>query len=374
MAKKLKKLAPGIYEDQYSIRAIVNIAAGRKEKRFDFGTSLLEIRRWRNETKTKLERMNPQRRAGVIPRGTFSSEMKRHLKTLTISSWKSRRSELRAWEKQFGTVRRRNVTTDHVKRALKAWVDAGVPAKTIQNRVRALTAMYHDLDGRDAWTPADGVAYPKPSRRLPDYVPPQTIVAVEQNLRAKEDAGTLDPKWRARYMVLNACGARPVHVKRATKTDVDLKQRVWNITSAKGGEPIRFPLNDDQVAAWTRFIAVNAWGDWDDKEYATIIRAAGWPAHIRPYNAKHSFGQDLADAGIDRETIADLYGHTDTKTTRIYVPRSKLERAIAAVNGRLGWGSGSERATTNVGSSQDEPTKEQIAQALEVLRKVAQRP
>lgn len=362
----LKRLSTGIYKDAYSIRAIVNIAAGRKEKRFDFDHPLKDIKRWRNETKTKLERLHPQRRAGAIGRGTFTADLKRYIKTLAIASWKSTQSCLRAWAAEFGTKKRRRVVEQDLKKAIKKWTDAGVPPKTILNRVRAFTAMYHALDGKDAWTPADNLELTKARRRIPDYVAPETIIAIEQTLRAQEEAGALEPEWRARFMVLTACGARPVHLRLAKPEHVDLERRVWNVVGAKGGEAIPFPLNRDQVAAWTRFLEVNVWGEWDQTKYPKIVRAAGWPAAVRPYNAKHAFGQDLADRGIDRETIADLYGHTDTQTTRIYVPRSKLARASQAIDGRLGWG---KPAAADVGSENGAPSKEQIAQALEVLRR-----
>jgi site-specific recombinase XerD len=311
--KKFKKIATGVYQDQWGIRAVVDVAAGRKTKRFDRGTPLREIQRWRNQTKVKLEIKHPQRRPGVIGRGTFSSDVKRYLKHLTIASWKSRRSELRAWEAEFGRKKRRLLTSDHVRAVVKLWADKDVPPKTILNRVRALTAMYHALDGGDAWTPADGVRLPRVVKRKPIHVTVETIRDVEAKLREAGDA-----KMHARFMVLAATGARPVHLKRAKAIDVNISARLWNVPSAKGGEPVELWLNDDMLAAWDAFIAADAWGDFDATEYAKAVRAAGWPEGVPPYNAKHSFGRALGERGVDLETIRDWFGHTDTDTTRIY--------------------------------------------------------
>lgn len=337
-----KRLSTGIYQDDVSIRAIVSIAAGRKQKRFEHGTSIADIKRWRNEMRTKLERLHPQQRAGALGRGTFGADMKRYIEGLAIDSWKSRRSELRAWEKRFGAKKKRaRVTQDDARKTIKAWKDAGVPPKTILNRCRALTAMYYTLDGRDAWTPLDNVDIPKPPRTKPPFVPADRIVAVERTLHQQATAGTLKDgwKWRARYMVLNATGMRPVHVKRAEPEDVDLALRTWRMEGAKGGEPIEIFLNDEMMAAWEAFIDAKAWGTFDPSEYADIVRAAGWPAHVRPYAAKHSVGRELGERGVDLQTIADWYGHTDPKTTRIYVPvlNSQLKKASLLLNGRLGW-------------------------------------
>jgi site-specific recombinase XerD len=369
----VKKLSTGIYRDRYGIRAIVHIAAGRKEKRFDPDTPLHDIKRWRNEMKVKLERLHPQKKAGAIGRGTFSAAVRKHLKTLTIASWKSRRSELKAWEKRFGKVKRTRISSDHVRAAVKAWTDDGVPPKTVLNRIRALTAMYHDLDGPDAWTPADGVPLPKVSRRLPAHVSVAIIRAVENKLREQAD-----PKIHARYMVLTATGARPAHLKRAKPGDVDLKGRRWNVPAAKGGNPIELWLNDDMLAAWRAFVAANAWGDFDATEYAKAVRAAGWPADVPPYNAKHTLGRDLGEAGVDLETIADWYGHTDTKTTRIYtgVIASKLKAASEAINGRLGWGANSgpkrKKLAVSVGRLSTEARNTEIKRLLQRLSELSQ--
>ena len=69
--------------------------------------------------------------------------------------------------------------------------------------------------------------------------------------------------------------------------------------------------------------------------------------------AKHSFGQDLADAGIDVGAIADWFGHTDTKTTKVYTGGARLKRVSAAAEGRLGWGKTKKRAAVDVGNLGD---------------------
>ncbi len=293
-----------------------------------------EMKRWRNAMQVKLETLHPTKRAGAVKRGTFAADVARYLKTLAISSWASRRSELRAWIARLGLkLSRSRVTSDHVRAAIKRWTDDGVPPKTIQNRCRALSAMYKALDGPDAWTPLVGVQRPKVRTRKPLRVSIDTLRAVETRLRSG------DSKTHARYMVLVATGARPVHLKRAQPIDVDLEARRWSIPSAKDGEPIELWLNDDMIAAWHAFIAAEAWGDFKSDDYAKHLRAAGWPADVRPYNAKHTFGQELADLGISRETIGDWYGHSPrSDSTKVYTGSANLRRVSEAINGRLGWG------------------------------------
>lgn len=360
----MTRLSTGIYRDGTSLRAIVAIAAGRKEKRFPIGTSLKLVQRWRNTMKVKLETLHPHKRAGAIGKGSFAADVARYLKTLAIASWASRRSELRAWAKCFGKVRRNAVNEDHVKRAIKGWTDAGVPPKTIVNRLLALSAMYHALDGPHAWVPSADVPKPRVPKRTPLYVPVETLRAVELQLR------TGDAKTHARYMVLIATGARPVFVKRAQPHDVDLSQRTWNIQAAKDGEPIVLWLNDDMLTAWQAFLAAEAWGDFNSTDYAKALRAAGWPATVPPYNAKHTFGQDLANLGISRETIGDWYGHSPhSESTKIYTGTSNLRRVSQAMDGRLGWGAAkspaAESLALNLGNLSSDQRKQLIRQLLE---------
>lgn len=340
-------LPPGIYKAKKRYRVIVSIAAGRKEKSFPLGTGIKEMKRWRNTMRTKLETLHPTKRSGAVKRGTFAADMQRYLKTLTISSWASRRSELRAWSQRIGKLSRSRVTADHVKAALKAWSDAKVAPKTVRNRLKALSAMYLALDGPKAWVPSEDVQKPTLPKTQPREVPIETLIAVEQQLRAG------DPKTHGRYMVLIATGCRPVHLKRATVADVDLERRVWYAHAAKGGNPIALPLNDDMIAAWQAFIKAEAWGDFKSEDYAKQLRAAGWPADVRPYNAKHSFGIALGEAGVDMRVIADWFGQTKTDTARIYVPvlASRLKDASDRMNGRLGWG-GETRGNAGKGGDQ----------------------
>lgn len=140
-------------------------------------------------------------------------------------------------------------------------------------------------------------------------------------------------------------------------------------------------LNDEMLPAWKAFVAADAWGAWND--YARVLREAGWPANTRPYNAKHSFGKDLGERGVDFQTIADWYGHTNPKTARIYVPvlNSQLRRASELLNGHLGWaaadcqdtavnehsGSSEKILAVNVGSMSPEDRNTRIPKLLEEL-------
>lgn len=92
-------------------------------------------------------------------------------------------------------------------------------------------------------------------------------------------------------------------------------------------------------AAWRAFVDADAFGPFDTSRLAKILRRAGWPAEVRPYNAKHSIGIELAERGADMADIQAWFGHTSPGTTRIYTgqPLERVRRLAALVDGRLGW-------------------------------------
>jgi site-specific recombinase XerD len=228
--------------------------------------------------------------------------------------------------------------------ARSTWLAAGIAPKTVNHRVRALRHLYRLLDGSKASTPADDLERLKEPDANPQFVTVQQIRRVESRLT--------DPKTRARFMVLVATGMRPAQLRRAVRTDVNLRRRLWMVRPAKGGNPIPMALTRDMAAAWKAFIAADAWGKFDGSDYARALYAAGWPQKwtnvngakrrrntTRPYNAKHTVALTLANSDAEWEDIKDFFGHTDVKTTRIYTGMvlGRLKGTAAKLEGRLGW-------------------------------------
>ena len=69
------------------------------------------------------------------------------------------------------------------------------------------------------------------------------------------------------------------------------------------------------------------------KEYAGYIRLKKTKAHA--HNFRHLFCKMALENGLDISTVADLAGHTDLNTTRIYTRKTKKELldAIESIGG-----------------------------------------
>jgi integrase len=105
-------------------------------------------------------------------------------------------------------------------------------------------------------------------------------------------------------MVMAATGIRPSQLKRVQAEDSDFERRIWIVAGGKRGEPISRYLNGDMLTAWRLFVAVSAWGEYDSRSYARVLRTAGRPNGIRPYNVRHAIGQDLCEQGEDLKLVA----------------------------------------------------------------------
>lgn len=335
-----KRIARGIYDDRIGRSAIYRDAAGRqREVRFPPFTPVADIRQ-------EIDRRQKQQRRGAdkaAARGTLDAAiqawtpLEQHL-----ASWRERRAELRAWAALYGDRQLRLITAHDVRAAISQWATDGVSPKTIRNRLWTLRHLYHVILGHDAESPVDHVAPPAKVRQVITPVSAETVLAVYQRLLDFEQDGTLrDAKTRARFMVRAASGRRPIEIMRAKPEDVDLERRIWRVRDAKGGWSEGLYLHDDLLAAWRLYVDADAWGMWDTGSMARVLRRAGWPSSVRPYNLRHSVGIHLSEIGVDLADVAGYLGHKDVRTTReSYVPvlGSRMERVGGLLNGRLkGW-------------------------------------
>lgn len=335
-----RTLAPNIYEDGTGRAGIYRTPDGQAhEVRFPPGTGLALIRR---ELGKRKARASGSGRASTL-RGSLAAAvdqwepLEQH-----IASWKERRAELRAWVRELGTVPLGAITSQDIRRVIGTWTQTGVAPKTIRQRMWSLQHLYRVLYGPRVDTPLDEVPRPPKVRHIPTIIDPALILRVYANLLQMEADGLLrDGKTRARFMLRASTGKRPSEIMRAVPADVNLERREWRVRDGKGGWSEGLYLNDDMLAAWRVFIDADAWGPFNTGSFAEVLRHAGWPAGVRPYELRHNVGIALSDVGVDLADIAGVLGHKDLRTTRqTYVPirNARMQRASQLLEGRLsGW-------------------------------------
>jgi integrase len=337
------RLAKGIYRDKTGVAATVAIGTGpakqQREKRYPHGTPLKDIKQWQLDTAAAL-----REDVGVAKRGTLNADAKRYLRLATyLQNWSGVRAEVRAWTALYGSLHRSQITPAHVLEARVQWLAEGKAPKTVNDRVGRLRRLYRTLDAtpqrKKPPTPCDTVE-DLVVVEAPSVAPGAAlVVTVLKNLEVGEQRGTLrDAKTRARFLVMATTGKRPSEVMRTEPDDISLELRTWRVRNGKGGWGPGIYLNDDMQAAWRVFIAADAWGAFNTGSYGRVLRTAGWPAGLRPYNLRHAVGQAMQAAGVDLSDIQAHYGHKHISTTRRhYVPilDSRLESASRKIDHRL---------------------------------------
>jgi len=207
-----------------------------------------------------------------------------------------------------------------------------VAVRTVRHRCRLLREFL--LAEGLPTTAVDAAKIPAIEPGLPVGVEVETI-----RLVAKALAKTDWPDTYGRYLVLNTTGQRPTQLMRAQPSDVKLEARLWIVRSAKGAPAHTVTLNTDMVKAWRAFIKAHAWGVYDTSLHAKRLRVCGWPAAIRPYNARHSIAQDaLQSHDVQLDDVQGLMGHTKAETTRAFYGPLAIarQRSVSdAIDGRL---------------------------------------
>jgi integrase len=345
-----------------TIRATVKVAGYQREKRFVPGTPARVRTAWKIAMRAKLQKAHPQPER-KSPTGSLGRDAETYYPQITyLVDWRARRSEIRAWIAELGTMPRHTITRADVLRVRGIWLENGVKPKTCNSRVSALRHLCHLLDGDDAATPCDGVKPLPVHKSPPRVITPADVNAVLARLEtnAQQPCVRFDgAKTRARLMVLASTGKRPSEVMRAQPGDVDLRRRVWIARDGKGGFSPGVFLNDDMTAAWEAFIEADAWGTFNTGSFARTLRAAGWPADVRPYNLRHSIGIALSEMGADLADIQQHMGHRRMETTRRhYVPvlGTRMEAMSRELDGRFGWGPASRPASGSTKTSSVNPT------------------
>lgn len=239
-----------------------------------------------------------------------------------LATWDDREDHLNAWCLLYGDLQRHRLTEQHVLDARDIWKVEGLAPKTIQHRCDTLRNLFHRMDGRKAPTPCDEIPALKGPKTIIERVSDALILSVDATLQARERDPELQfsgAKTRARFRVFVSTGKRPCEIMRAKPADVNLQARVWVPRDAKGGFCPGVYLNDDQLEAWKLFIAADAWGPYNHGNFGRVIRNAGWPAEVRPYQARHTMWITARERGVPLEDVADGAGHKDSRLTkRVY--------------------------------------------------------
>jgi integrase/recombinase XerD len=185
---------------------------------------------------------------------------------------------------------------------------------------------------------AGKIPYPKRPKHLP------TVLSQEDIERMLNAARSL--KHRALMMALYGAGLRVSEACRLTIEDIDSSRMILHVRQSKGNKDrdvMLSPVLLETLRLYWKRCRPGCWlfpGKRPDKPMTTksvflIVRTIAARANITktvsPHTLRHSFATHLLESGTDIRTIQLLLGHSDVRTTTIYLQVSQQHiRKIAS--------------------------------------------
>ena len=241
------------------------------------------------------------------------------------------------------------------------------PASTARKlaSVRALFASQRE-HGRIAHSPADLVATPKRSLRLPRVLRAPEVAQLLDGIPATRGgagdggpggvlAGPLAIRDRAMFELAYACGLRAEEIVTLQVADVDHDSEQLRV-EGKGRKTRYIPIGEVALGVLRRYLerARPALVGSDGKassERALFLSKSGRPlgtSDVRrrlrkwtaragvaqdasPHALRHSFATHLLNGGADLRSIQELLGHSSVSTTQVYtrVESARLRSAYS---------------------------------------------
>lgn len=179
-------------------------------------------------------------------------------------------------------------------------------------------------------------------KRLP------TVLSAEE-LRRLFEVVSHHPRHKALLMVLYGAGLRVSEALELRPADIDGQRMLIHVRGGKGNKDRMVKLSAQLLVAlrelWRARPASDR-GIWLFPQIADCDRAmgsatalrivcraarrAGITRRVTPHTLRHSYATHLLDAGVDLRTIQLLLGHSNLKTTSLYVHVSASRLHAAA--------------------------------------------
>jgi site-specific recombinase XerD len=182
-----------------------------------------------------------------------------------------------------------------------------------------------------AGRPRGGGRLVRQPRRLPESLPASDIDVFVASLRTHRD--------RAMVLAMLLGGLRSAEVRGLKLADVDMGRRRLRVTG-KGGKERHVPVDQAFFAELAAYLRLERLPGPGTAECFIVLRGptAGEPVteaglrslfrrhreasgaiRVRPHRLRHTYGTELAAAGIDLLALRELMGHASPETTASYV-------------------------------------------------------
>lgn len=259
--------------------------------------------------------MQKEKIAGLLER------LKTELEIRNFSS-KTNKSYINSNVKFLEFAQERELNQDLVKKYIQQEIRRRKPA-TISHDIFAIQFFFLNVLGEKIYIPR-----PKKNKTLPEILTNEEVKNMIYS--------TSNIKHKLILKILYGCGLRVSEIVTLRKQDVNFNEGLIHVRKAKGRKDRFVKIPDsikDELEYYCKLdnsdilFPSNRSGKLSTATIQAIVEKAGKKAGIKkdvyPHLLRHSFATRLLEQGTDLRIIQKLLGHSDIKTTQIYLSVSQ---------------------------------------------------
>lgn len=279
-------------------------------------------------------------------------------RNLTPKTLKAYGGDLRDLAARFPGKPLRALTTDDVRAYLAGLQERCLKEATIRRRLATLKVFYRWLQDEAALDdpPTRGIrGRYATTARIPRVIPLSTVEAVLRRAHAatretagpkRRNAARAARRHRDRAMIelLFSTGIRTEELVRLDMRDVDLERRTLHVSGKGKRERQMYLSSDEVVAAIGTYLErrpslrpkddaflLNRFGRRLGVQtvatvFKRLLREAHVEGHYTPHMLRHTMATLLIENGADVRSAQEILGHSNIRTTEIYLEISKLRK------------------------------------------------
>lgn len=253
--------------------------------------------------------------------------------------------------KKFNRMLAANFSRAHAKQCLE-WLrnDRGWSNHSYNKNLGYIRSVFHEIiEAEQAQVnPFREIKNLKITKTTPANIPPtdEQMIMICDELKAKNYG------FYVFYMLIYYCGLRPDECRNLQIKNIDFKNKLLHLKGTKTGDrtvPLLGNTYDLLISCKDHpkdFYVFGTWvnnggrhsrknwfspnpyrlkEDTPNREWKRLIKD-GLNLDLSLYSGKHKGADDKLEAGMDLQTICDIFGHSETKMTERYARRAKLDR------------------------------------------------
>lgn len=269
----------------------------------------------------------------------------RNLSPNTINGYMKELKYLRRYleEKKDSSIYVDEIELENIEDFISSKKDTGVAISSINRSISIIKGFYNYLENRD-------IVGNNPTGKLETF---RDINRPKRDVLTEDEIDLLVKNIEdkiVKYVVftISNTGLRISELTNLKLENVDMENRIIYVIGGKGGKNRVIPINHKLHRVLVRylkeirpdvesdyFFAKKKTGkisrQWTNTKIKEAVENLGWDKDITSHNLRHSFATNLLVNDVNIVSVQKLLGHSDLRTTSIYLHQS-LDDLKDAVN------------------------------------------